>query len=439
MVETATALNRNPINLSREIKFGFLVIFMFFGLVFAWASVAPLSSAAIAPGVVTVEGYRKTIQHLEGGIVRNILVKDGDSVSVGQVLIELESLPTETDFQLLSSQRVIAAAKESRLNAEYALAQSIEFPEWLIKTAETSPEVANIIAGQERIFKTRLDLYATHEQNLRDKMSEATRELKSYQAKGRALKKQHEIVKNEIEEYEDLIERGLITRRQLFSLKEQLAKIEADTGQNNANQASTQQRVGQYKAQLEEHVFSQKSAIAVELRETRDELIEIEHLTTKAKDKLDRTVIRAPIAGDVVNLKVYTAGGVIEKGAPLLDIVPSNERLVVEARLDPKDRDLVHAGLESEVRFSAFNQRNYRPVSGEVRTISADSLVDTITNEPYYLATVELTENPETALDGMEIKPGMQAEVMILTGERTAMDYFIGPLLASFNRAMREK
>ena len=422
----------------RETRWGYLIILLFFGGIVGWAAVAPLSTAAVAPGIVTVDGNRKTVQHLEGGIVEEILVRDGSRVIAGQPLIALQRVLTETEFNLLQSQRALAAARESRLAAEYEGSDAIVLPPWLQALAN-QPDIREAIAGQRDIFASRRALLDAQNASFTQELTEVQNELASYRSKAAALHRQRRLVKQEITEYEALAKQGLVTRTQLFSLKRQDAEIEADVSNNEAVIAAAEQRVGQIRTKLQAVANERTNEVAEQLRDTRDKLVEIEHLIGKARDKLERTVIRAPVDGIVVNLQVHTPGGVIQQGQAILDLVPADEKRVVEARVDPKDRDMIQAGQRAEVRFTAFNQRAFRPIPGRVFNISADAIQGPPPDGPFYRARIELLEDPAKTLDGTQIQPGMQADVLIVTGERTALGYFVAPLLRSFSRAMREQ
>lgn len=432
------AAGGTPLKISQEIRWGYLIILLFFGGVIGWAAIAPLSTAAIAPGVVIMDGYRKTVQHLEGGIVEKILVRDGDRVVTGQPLLELQRLATETEYKVLQSQRILTATKESRLAAEYTGSDEITFLDWL--QAQTHlPEIAKAIAGQQDIFVNRRNLLNTQKISLAAELAEAERELTSYLSKAAALERQRDLIVKEIAEYERLSKKGFVTRIQFFPLKRQSAEIDADISNNQAVIATSEQRIAQLKAKTAALVNEYTTEVAEQLRETRDQLVEIEHLIGNAKNKLERTTIRAPVDGIVINLKVHTLGGVIQQGEGILDIVPINGEPVVEAHLDPKDRDMVKTGLDAQVRFSAFNQRAFQPIPGRVINVSADAVQGTDKQQSYYLAKIQLLEDPAKILNGAQIQPGMQADVLIVTGERTALEYFVAPFLRSFTRAMREQ
>ncbi len=238
---------------------------------------------------------------------------------------------------------------------------------------------------------------------------------------------------------QSLVQKGLATRTRLFGLQREEAGLEASIVQQETQIAVTKGAIQEVKGQIADLYAARYEQAANEMREVRDKLVALEEQLPAAEATLRRTNILAPISGRVVNLQVHTLGGVIASGTPVLDIVPDNDELVIEAHLDPKDRDVVANGMPAEVRFTAFNQRNSMPVKGRVVWISADGLADQRTGSSYYVARIELVEDPTKALNGASIYPGMLANVMIVTGERTALSYLFKPITRSFTGAFREE
>ena len=432
-------------NLSRETRTevvaGYAIIGVFFGVLLGWAAFIPLSSAAIAPGIIRVQGFSKTIQHLEGGIVRGLNVSDGDEVSRGQVLIKLDDIQIKTEFEMLQAQLIVTTARESRLFAEFSGKEKISFPEWLYeklldKTSEAM--VAKAIKRQMELFDTRTGILNNQLEIYNTRLKESKNQIHELQGGVAALTKQMGIVSDELKKTHEYLKKGWVTQRDIFKLQEGNAGIEANIKDKQAQLASVQEQIGQLQYQKNELKISRVNEASQQLRETRDRVIELTHLMSQARDKLNRTSIRAPIDGVVVNLKTHTIGGVISPGDPLLDVVPNSQNLVIDARVNPKDRDTVQFGQSAEIRFTAFNKRSSIPLKGQVVTISADRLIDEKTNEPYYATQVKLLEDPRRILGESTIFPGMQAEVIIVTGKRTALDYLIRPFLRSFSRALRE-
>lgn len=430
------------LDIRREARWGYLIILLFFGGIVLWSMFAPLSTAAIAPGIVTVEGYRKTVQHLEGGIVSAIHVRDGDQVVAGQPLLDLQRVASESAFNRLDSQRALIAALEARLLAEDQGAPRIQFPDWLL-ARQAEPEIGSAIEDQRDIFAKRTQRLDMQRASLTREIGEARIELESYRNKADALQKQRRLVTREVREYRDMVKQGLVPRTQLYSRQRLVTEVDAEIGENAAALAGVEQRIAQLEARIESLANDQASEVAESLRAARENLIDTEHRMSRARDELDRTTLRAPVDGVVVNLQAHTIGGVISQGEPILEIVPDGEALIVEARIEPQDRDNVGEGMPAEVRLNAFNQRAFQPVAGEVVHVSADAVQQTDpangTLSSFYRAKVRFTEDPRLVLGGALVKPGMQAEVLIVTGERSAIEYFTAPLFRSFGRAMHEQ
>lgn len=421
----------------RYIVTGYLVTAIFLGSIFSWAALVPISSAAIAPGVVGKEGYRKTVQHLEGGIIHRLLIKDGDSVTAGQTLIELADVQSRADYDLLRKQRIIAASKEATLLAAQLGSTEVTLPEWLdLDSAESS--VRDAARGQieasllaNRLHQEQLDII--------DKQIErAGQKVRALNEERSILQRSKALVQEELTEYLSLQDKGLVTRKVIFDLQRNVVDTEAAYSANRVALQSTVQEINELEKEKSKLVGSHLEDIGAELDVVREQLVNLDEKLSKTEDTLERTVIRAPTDGIVVNLQVNTVGGVISSGQPLLDIVPNSGNLIVDARVNPRDRDTVRVGQNAEIRFSAFNRRVTEPVQGRVTLISADSLTDSVTNENYFQAKIELLENPEDVWNGGNVYPGMQAEVFIVTGSRTALSYLVEPVMKSFNRAFRE-
>lgn len=423
--------------LAMPIALGFGVIALFFGGFLGWAALAPLGSAAIAPGVVSVETNRKTIQHLEGGIIGAIKVKDGDTVKAGQVLVVLDETQPRASLELVRVRQLAARALKARLVAERNDAKRISFPDEL-RARRKETKVVEIIDGQINIFKARRKAYAGQVAILKQQIKQLAEEIKGTQGQIKSEKRQITLVADEIKDVSGLVEKGLVPRPRLRALQRDAAEIEGSLSLNRSRIAQVRQTIAEIRLQINELTTAKINEVSQELRDVQSELFDLEERERAAEDVLKRTVIRAPLEGTVVNLQVHTLGGVIAPGAPLLDIVPSEDQLIVEARVSPSDIDIVQVGLLAQVRFTAFSQRRTQPVDGTVTAISADLLTDERTGEIFYLARIEIKDDLAEKLGDNKLYPGMQTEVMIVTGERTALEYFLKPITASLNRAFRE-
>ncbi|WP_339633254.1 HlyD family type I secretion periplasmic adaptor subunit [uncultured Sneathiella sp.] len=424
-------------NVRGPVLFGLVIIFLFFGAFVGWAAFAPLGSAAIAQGVVSVEGNRKSIQHLEGGIVSEIKVKDGDVVKQGDVLIVLDELQSKASTEIVRSRYATALAQKARLVAERDELAEIEFPEWLMERKD-EPNIREAMQGQENIFESRRTSREGQVTILQQKASQLEEEIKGLEGQVASSDRQIVLIGDEIEDVESLVAKNLAKRPRLRALQRSLAELKGNRSQNVSKIAQTRQAIGEVQLQINELSNSMMDEVVAELRDVQAQIFDLEEQTRASEDVLDRTEIRAPTNGYVVNLKVHTAGGVIKPGETVLDIVPDNVQLIVEAQVNTKDIDSVYIGAPARIRFPAFSQRFSLPAEGTVISVSADSLEDERTGNFYYLARVEIDNLENADIKVTQLRPGMQADVMISTGERTALDYFVNPIILSFNRALRE-
>jgi len=413
-----------------------VVIGLFFVAFGGWAAFAPLKSAAIAPGIVAVESNRKTIKHLEGGIVAEIGVQDGDVVRAGQTLIRLDDTQARVTLGRLRGRTVASRALEARLIAERDGNERITFPESL--TADGADKAnAKTLAGQLNIFKIRGDAVIAQESILKQQSAQLNEEISGLRGLIAAENTQIELIHSEISDVQSLVTKGLAKRPRLLALQRQQAEIEGARSRNIAAVARAKQQIAETRLRVSELKTQKLNQVVEELRATQTELFDLEERIRSAEDVLARTQIVAPLDGTIVGLQIHTPGGVIGPGEALMDLVPSGAAMIIESQVDPNDIDVVHAGLPAQVRLTAFNQRNLSPINGKVLTVSADRLTDERSGVPYFLARVVLVDDLSQDL-AVSLYPGMQAEVMIVTGERTVLDYIFRPLARSLGRAFRE-
>jgi len=416
---------------------GLIIITLFFGVFGSWAMLAPLESAAIAPGVVSVESTRKTIQHLEGGIVGEIHVRDGDVIEAGAILIRLDETQPRASLTLFEGRFNATRALEARLIAERDRREAITVPKEFDEH-ESDPEIPELIEGQVNIFNARRQSIEGQSAIMRQRIAQIQEEINGLNEQIKAQDTQLELSNDEIESFQKLFEKGLSGKSRLRELQREFADVTGDRSRNIAAIARARQNIAEAKLQITELKTKLLNEVVQQLGDVQNELFDLNEKINAAKDILTRTDIVAPLAGTVVGLKVHTVGGVVAPGEPLLDIVPKEEQLIIEAFVDPNDIDIVESGLTAQVRLTAFSQRHMVPVEGEVITVSADRLTDERTGRDYFLARVKLLEDPSEILEGAVLYPGMQAEVMIVTGARTTFDYIIRPITQSMNRAFRE-
>jgi len=404
----------------------------------AWSTFAPLKSAAIAFGTVESESSRKTIQHLEGGIIRAILVADGDAVRAGQTLISLEDTKARAEAQSLQGQLWDATAREARLQAEQHAEERVSFPAMLEMARNASPSVAAVLAGQQSIFETRRQVFQSQAAVNREKRSQVEKEIEGLRAQESAASRRIEIVREEAATVAMLVSKGLERRPRLLNLERETADIEGRRGEVVAQISRAEQVINESQATLLKLENDRQNEIAQSLREVQNQIFQIRERLQAADDQLLRTAVKAPEDGVVTDLRIHTPGGVVGAGAPLMDLVPRQDRLIVTARVRPEDIDVVRPGLSADVNLLPYNQRRVPRLKGTVAHVSADRLVDKRTDQPYYAAKIRVQDPRIAEIGGIRIIPGMPAQVFIKTGRGTVALYALKPLLDSFNNAFHE-
>lgn len=419
------------------VLFGFAAIGLFFGAFAAWSALAPLSEAAIAPGMIKVEGTRRTIQHLEGGIVREIMVRDGDRVQAGQVLVRLDDIRAGADFETLRSQRWSFLAQDARLTAELEDRTEVSFPADL--RAATEPRAMDAMAGQRAVFDARraalISQVAVHEARIGQQdaiIAGATGQL-------RAQRLQLDLIRREEEITRGLVRQGLQRLPTLLALQRTAAALEGQGEDLQGQLDRAAQAIAEARSTIASIVGQRRQEVAAEQREIRTRLAEVEERLRAAQDVAVRRDIMAPEDGTVLNLRLFNIGAVVRPGDPVLDLVPSNDRLVAEVNVQPFDIDVVHVGLQAEVRLPAFKQRLVPYLHGHVTFVAQDVTIDERTRMSYYRAHILIDAEQMARLENVQLVPGMPVEAMIQIGERSFLRYVTQPIRDSFTRAFREQ
>jgi len=410
---------------------GLLIVFSIFGGLGAWAALAPLDSAALAPGVITVEKYRKTVQHLEGGIVKAILVRDGEHVVKDQTLIILENTQSRALMEVVRGQYFISLAREARLMAQQNGLDEISFPTSLLEN-QSDQRTHDAIQMQNQTFNVR-------KHALEGEINLYQRQIEQLGAKIVGLRAQKysrdrlvRSYRSELHDFRNLLEQGYAEKQKVREFERNLAEREGERAELISSLAGTEMQISETQLKILQLQKDLQREVAKELSEVQSELFELRERLQSLEDTVQRTNIKAPDAGMVLGLTVHTLGAVIPPGGKILDIVPQNEKLIVEAQLSPMDIDRVQIGQIAEVRFSVFKSRTIPNISGKLIAISADRLIDEQSKDkiPYYLARVEISPQglKDLASSELELLPGMPAEVLINTGERTLLQYLMDPL-----------
>lgn len=409
-------------------------IFLVIGLG-GWSVVAQLASAAIAPGVVSPDGSRKTIQHLEGGIIRTIHIAEGDTVTAGQTLISLEDVKARAVHDELQKRHIYLMATEARLLAEQTGAEDLTPPEELAALRDEAVQPA--ITAQRDLLASRLATQSGRERILDQRIKQLQEQNRGLFEMIAGFELQATLVAEEIASVEELLDQGLERRPRLLELKRGEASIAIQRAEARADIARNLQQIGETEIQLLTLREQSAEKASEQLADVRRVLAELRSELAYSRDVLTRTDITAPIAGTVMNLRVTTRSGVVTPGQPLLEIVPNEAPLIIDAKVKPVDIDSVHAGLRARVVLTAYRQRNLPQLYGLLRSVSADVLREEQSGEPYFLAKVQVDPNEIAELGDIRLSPGMPAEVMILTGQLTPADYVLGPFFDSLRRSFR--
>ena len=422
------------------ILLGLVLMIVLFGIVGLWAAIVPLEAGAIAPGRVMSESNKKDIQHLEGGIIKEILVKDGDTVKTGDVLVRMDATTAKARSDQVLGQYLAAKATESRLLAERDNKPTITFPDEYIKQESLNPKVKDALETQRRLFTTRREALAGQISVLNQKASQSGDEIRGLREQENAATTQIGLLNQEIATVQGLLASGNALRPRLLNLQRQQADLAGQRGNAQAMISRANQTINESKTAILNVKNDTLNKIVAELKDTQVQLSSLEEQARSTSDVARRVEVTAPSNGTITALNIHTIGGVVQPGTVLMSLIPSDDRLIVEAHVSPQDVDVVHAGLKAQVRLTAFKSRYLHPVVGKIITISADRVDDKYTNESYYLARVEI-EPGELASLGKNIKltSGMPADVLIVTGTRTMLSYIMRPIRESFGHAFHDQ
>jgi epimerase transport system membrane fusion protein len=416
---------------------GYGIVIAIFGGLGGWSALAPIDSAALAPGVVTVQSYRKTVQHLEGGIVRRLAVEEGQQVGEGDVLIELEGTQFQAEMEVLRVQQLALQAEEARLLAERDGALAVVYPASASLSSDDA-RVVEIRQGQDTLFAARRKAYAGEVSVLEQTVAQLEAQIDGLQSVIRSKRALLDSYSAEIDDLRKLLEEGLTDRQKLRELERSSVEQQGEVAELIATTAAAEARINESRLRILQVEREFQTGVAADLGDVQARLADINERLASASDRVERALIRAPVGGRVLALDVHTVGGVISPGQPLMDIVPELESLVVEAQISPLDIDRVRAGLPARLRFSGFKRSRVPEVMGTVTTVSADRIENPATRASYYLARVELDASQLELLDGVELIPGMPVEAMINTGSRTLLGYLWEPVSESVTRSFRE-
>lgn len=403
-----------------------------------WAATAQLAGAVIAPGTVVVDSNVKKVQHPTGGIVSDLLVREGQVVQAGEVVMRLDETLTRANLAVVRKSVDELLARQARLEAERDGASEVEVPEEL-RARMDNPDVERAITGERRLFDLRVTSRAGQKSQLRERIGQLREEIQGMAMQIAAKSREAELIGTELEGVRDLYRKNLVTLQRVTALERDAVRIAGERGQLTAAQAQAKGRISEIELQILQVDQELRSEVARELRDVQSKMVELVERRVAAEDQLRRVEIRSPQTGRVHQLAVHTVGGVVSPGEAIMLVVPKADELTVEARVNPQDIDQVRLGQRAVLRLSAFNQRTTPEIYGEVSRISADITTDQRTGMSHYTIRVAL---PATELDklpdDLKLAPGMPVEAFVRTADRTALTYFTKPLMDNVNRAFRE-
>jgi membrane fusion protein, epimerase transport system len=400
-----------------------------------WSMLAPLSGAIVAPAFVKVDLNRKVVQHQEGGIVREIRVRDGDRVKQGQTLVVIEDVRVDSTLDMLSTQMIAERAKSARLAAEAAYAPKVAFPADILRR-DAGPRVTEILERERALFRSRREAVESQitalRAQVRETQAEAAALAEQIAAEGRAL----DLQKEELKANEELLKQNYVQKTRILTLQRAVAEYEARHGEHRAELARSRQKASELDLRIITAQNGYKQTAVDDLKEATARIFDLEERLRPSRDAAQRQQVLAPIAGEVVGLRVFTPGAVVGPRDVLMEIVPAEKTLILEARVRPEDINHVAKGTPADIRLTAYKQRTTPLVGGRVSYVSGDRLTDPENkNAPYYVAQIEVEPG---SLGELKMQAGMPAEVFIRTDSRTALDYLLAPVTAYLRRAMRE-
>jgi len=415
-------------NTNSIIAIALIVLILGFGGLVAWASLAPLDKGVVASGVIKVASYRKTIQHQYGGTVEEILVREGDRIKKGQVLIRLNDVQAKANLSQVRSEYLANLGMEARLLSERRMADRIAFPRE-ITALKGHPEIDDIISRQEELFRTRRNVLENEKKILRENIEGLEIYIGRLEELQASRAKQIELIMKEMEPLRELAEQGYYPRNRILEMERMLADLQGRRSEDLGNIARSRTAVSELKMRITRIEQEFLKEVDTQSTEVQKKVVALKDQYGATADVLERTKIRTPEDGIVIGLRMHTPGGVIMPGHPVLDLIPLNAELIVEAWVMPNDIDKVHTGLKADLRFSAFGTPRTPVAEGEVILISADRMFDEASRMAYYMCRVKITEKGLKDLKELTLQLGMPVEVILKTGEHTLISYLMKPLL----------
>jgi HlyD family type I secretion membrane fusion protein len=422
----------------RPAMVGYVIIIFAFGIFGGWAALAKLDSAVVALGIVTPESNRKTIAHLEGGIVRQIPVREGQHVEEGQLLFRMDDTQSQASSDMSRNQLMSMLAQEARLVAERDDRTSVTFPPELL-AAEAGPTAVEAVADQSKQFEERRASLNNQISILQKRITQYSVELEGLASEKDATERQLKFIDEELRDLRGLLDKQLVPKSRVMALEREKGRLDGLVGRSIAESSKAHNGISEAKLQIDQLKKKFGEDVNTALLEVRQKISDTRERARVAADVLKRIDIRAPRAGVVQNVKANTIGGIVKPGEPLLELIPDSDELVVNAMISPSDIDVIALNNEAEVRFGAFHGKVLPIVTGRIVSISRDRLTDELTRQPYFLARIVVDRDQLPPEERNKIIAGMPVEVIVPTGERTMADYLVRPMRNKMRKAFREQ
>lgn len=438
MTQSHTAAPKQTLepHLRRRVVYGLSLTALLAGSIYGWGAAASIASAIIAPGLIVVDGSGKKVQHPTGGVIGSILVKNGDHVEAGQVVVRLDATQTRAALGVITSQQVQLEGRKARLEAERDQAKSVTFPP---AYAESSAEAGAIAASEQRLYAARQTAKDSQKAQLNERIGQLRKEIEGLEAQLTAKASEVKLMEEEFGRVDDMYKKNLVPVTRVLSAERDVTRLQGERGSLISAVARAEGQISEIGVQILSLDQNMQSESMKELREVEARLAELAERRNAAQDQLDRIDIRAPRAGLVHELQIHTVGGVIQPAETLMTIVPNDEKLAIEVHFAPTDIDQVKIGDKAMLRFSAFNQRTTPEFKGEVTQIAADLTKEPQTGAAYFVGRLAVSDANSDTFKSLKLLPGMPVETFIETGERTAISYLLKPFQDQIKRAFREE
>ncbi|MFZ8864981.1 MAG: HlyD family type I secretion periplasmic adaptor subunit [Rickettsiales bacterium] len=432
-------LEENQIGL-KPVKYGIYIITVFFFIFFVWAGFMPINSSSIAPGTVVLDFNRKIIQHLEGGIIQEIMVKEGQEVVTGSNLVILQNIQAQAQQSVVQKQLLTSKAIYNRLVKEQSYGEELDLSSIEDQGKKIGyKEIAELIKTQYNIYDIKKESYFGKIDILKKRISQLEKEIEALEAQEEATNSQLRILANELEMTKKMVSMRNIPVTEQLNLEKQIAELQGKKGSLIASIAKSEQSISETNLEIVNFSKEHLNSVLAEMQEVESKISGLTEQLTSTSDVLKRTVIKSPTSGIVMDLKFHTKGAVIPPGGEIMNIVPQDEELIIEAKINPKDIDVVKQGLKAKINLSAFKAKKVPKLDGILMSVSADILLDEITGENFFLGRIKIADDSLKSLkETIQLYPGMPAEVYIITGSRTLLQYLVSPLKDATYKAFRE-